>query len=43
MKEIATDVIKANYKRIDKERRLNNFELFGLDFMIDRKFKPWLI
>jgi len=22
---------------------MNNFEIFGLDFMIDKNFKPWLI
>lgn len=43
MKEIATDVIRANYMNIDRERRLNNFEIFGLDFMIDRQYRPWLI
>jgi len=43
MKEIATDVVRANYLNIDKERKMNNFEIFGMDFMIDNKFKPWLI
>lgn len=43
MREIATDVIKANYYRLDKDRKVNNFELFGMDFMLDRKFRPWLI
>jgi hypothetical protein len=36
MREIATDVIRANYLNIDKDRRMNNFEIFGLDFMIDK-------
>ena len=43
MKTIATDVIRANYLNLDKDKKLNNFEVFGLDFMIDSKFCPWLI
>lgn len=38
-----TDVIKANYLNLDKDRKRDNFELFGFDFMIDRDFKPYLI
>lgn len=38
-----TDVIKANYLNLDKDRKIDNFELFGFDFMIDRDFKPYLI
>lgn len=38
-----TDVIKANYLNLDKDRNRDNFELFGFDFMIDRDFKPYLI
>lgn len=36
-------IVKANYQTIDHLRKQNNFEIFGLDFMIDRDFKPWLI
>ena len=36
MKEIATDIVKANYLTIDHNRLKNNFEIFGLDFMIDK-------
>lgn len=43
MKELAADVVKANFKIIDHKRNQNNFEIFGLDFMIDKDFKPWLI
>lgn len=43
MKEIARDVVRANYRSLDKERKVNNFELFGMDFMLDRKLRPWLI
>ena len=28
---------------MDPNKRLHNFEVFGLDFMIDEEFKPWLI
>ncbi len=38
-----TDVIKANYLNLDKDRKRDNFELFGFDFMIDKDFKPYLI
>lgn len=43
MKQITLDVVKANYLVIDNKRNKNNFQIFGLDFMIDRDFKPWLI
>lgn len=43
MKDIATDVVRANYLNLDQARKMNNFEIFGLDFMIDSKFRPWLI
>ena len=43
MKEIATDIIRANYQNMDKDRKMNNFQIFGLDFMIDKEFKVWLI
>ena len=43
MKTIMTDVIKASYLNLDRERKRDNFELFGFDFMIDKDFKPYLI
>ena len=43
MKEITLDAVKATYFSLDKTRKENNFELFGLDFMIDSYFQPWLI
>ncbi len=44
MKEIATDSIRAAI-HIVKGEKVNQpvFEVFGLDFMIDKDFKPWLI
>jgi hypothetical protein len=33
---MALDIIKANYLILDHKRLKNNFEVFGLDFMIDR-------
>lgn len=43
MKELATDAVKATYFLLDPRRRQHNFELLGMDFMIDQSLKPWLI
>ena len=43
MKGIALDAIKATYAQLDPKRLEHNFELLGLDFMIDSKFNVWLI
>lgn len=43
MRDIGADLLMANYLLLDEKRLRNNFELLGLDFMIDREFKPWLI
>lgn len=43
MKSIALDAIKATYSQLDPNRLEHNFELLGLDFMIDNKFNLWLI
>ena len=33
----------ASYLFLDPEKHSHNFEIFGLDFMIDSNFKVWLI
>lgn len=43
MRRIATDAVKSCYHLLDPGRRPHNFEVFGMDFMIDEDFKPWLI
>jgi tubulin polyglutamylase TTLL1/tubulin monoglycylase TTLL3/8 len=43
MKKMATDAAKSVYLKVSSKQQMHNFEVFGLDFMIDRKFKPWLI
>ena len=40
---MATDAVKSVYQKIDPLKRMYTYELFGLDFMIDSKFNPWLI
>ena len=43
MRKMATDAAKSVYTKIAPKNQLNNFEIFGLDFMIDKNFRPWLI
>lgn len=43
MKKIATDILRAAASKVDPHRRRNNFELLGLDFMVDASYKVWLI
>ena len=43
MKKMAIDTIKASARTLDPKHKEHCFELFGLDFMIDQDFHPWLI
>jgi hypothetical protein len=43
MKGIAKKVVEATYHKLDKSRKVNGFELFGLDFLVDKTFTPWLL
>jgi hypothetical protein len=43
MKRLATDAMRATYSIIEPNKRENNFELFGLDFMLDENMKVYLI
>jgi hypothetical protein len=43
MKEVTRQMLRAGFQFLDPQRRQHNFELFGLDFYISSKFKPYLI
>ena len=43
IKKIVTDTFRATYHLLDSKKRMNSFELFGFDFMLDDQFKPYLI
>lgn len=43
MKRLALDAVKSTYLHLDKQRKEHNFELLGMDFMIDAEMKPYLI
>lgn len=43
IKNCVKDTILASYKKIDLERKLHSFEIFGYDFLIDTNFHAWLI
>ena len=43
MKEISTDLIRCVGEKMNHDRKEYCFELFGLDFMLDDKLKPYLI
>jgi D-alanine-D-alanine ligase-like ATP-grasp enzyme len=43
MKAVAKAAMLATHKVICGNRRHGLFEIFGMDFMIDDSFKPWLI
>ena len=35
MKTISIDAVKSSYLKLSPQRLKHNFEIFGLDFMID--------
>ena len=43
IKGLVKESIESTYLRLDPNRRLNTFEVFGYDFMIDSKWNPWII
>jgi hypothetical protein len=43
MKKIARIAVNATYNKLDPHGKAYGFELFGLDFIVDSAFKPWLI
>jgi hypothetical protein len=43
MREITQHLLRAAFQFIDPQRRQHNFELYGLDFYISSKFRPYLI
>lgn len=43
MKKIALDAFQASYLNMDVNNLEHNFELFGLDFMLDSSWNLYLI
>ncbi len=43
MRDIAKLAIRATYPEINSSKLEYSFQVFGLDFIIDSNFKPWLI
>ncbi len=43
LKRLTQDCFKAVWRKMDPYKRINTFEVFGLDFMFDEEFKPYLI
>jgi hypothetical protein len=43
MKKIAKIAVNATYHKLDPKRKQYGFELFGLDFIVESNFRPWLI
>lgn len=43
MRDLAKDAVCSTFVSLDPARRLHNFEVFGLDFMIDEDLRVHLI
>ena len=43
MKHIAALAVRSTWMALNREGKDKNMELFGLDFMVDDDFRPWLI
>lgn len=43
MKDTAKELALSSYCMIDRQTNKHGFELFGLDFIVDTDFKPWLL
>ena len=43
IQKITADCFRATCHKIDPNRRINTFELYGLDFMPDDQYKLYLI
>ena len=43
MKDLVIDTFLSVKSQVNPNRRTNNFELFGYDFLIDEDFRVWLI
>lgn len=43
MKSLARDVFRVASVLMDQNKRSFGYELFGLDFLVDDRFKVWLI
>ena len=43
IKKLTTDCFRAVWGKVDPNKRLSTFEVYGLDFMLDEDFKVYLI